>query len=667
MLRIVMKIITSLFTILLISHLSLHATGTTSTCTDNPSTQDLSSSVITESSGPIDIVALQGLDCAGNAIYAFKIKSLPLASQGILYLADGTTAVTVDQVLIGGQASSLKFDPADGFVGDVKFLYVAIDRNNGNIEDTTPATVTIPIRTGNGGGCQEPTSNDKVNDKIVNTVGAVDILNLDGQDCAGKDVEKFKIKSLPDANEGVLYMADGVSPVTVDQILTRAQANGLKFDPADGFVGDVKFTYAAIDDQNREDSSPATVTIPVIAEGNGGGCQEPTSEDKANDKILNTLPAVNILNLDGQDCAGKDVEKFKIKSLPDANEGVLYMADGVSPVTVDQILTRDQANGLKFDPADGFVGDVKFTYAAIDDQNREDSSPATVTIPVISGNGGNGGNCEEAPVTDDKRNFNISNRALAVEIIDLSGTDCAGNDVEKFKIVTLPDVASGRLYMADGITPVEVGQVLTGEEFRDLRFDPADGFVGEATFTYAAIDRNDREDETPATVTLPIVAGAGEACSENPTTNDIKNPMNIAHNLAAVDIVNLEGLNCAGEEVERFRIATLPTAEQGVLYMADGVTAVTVGQILTREEANGLRFDPTDNFVGDATFSYSAIDANNRIDTTPATVTIPVIHPNGAGDNCTCKAYETSVPSVTPIGLIVMFMLTLFIARRKFN
>ncbi len=640
-------------------------------CTEAPTSDDKANATLVNTLGAVDIIDLSGKACGGVVVEKFKIKSLPNANAGVLYMADGVTAVTVGQVLTQAEANGLKFDPADGFVGDATFTYAAIDCTNR--EDSSPATVTIPV---SGGACTEaPTSDDKANATLVNTLGAVDIIDLSGKACGGVVVEKFKIKSLPNANAGVLYMADGVTAVTVGQVLTQAEANGLKFDPADGFVGDATFTYAAIDCTNREDSSPATVTIPV----SGGACTEaPTSDDKANSKLLNTLGAVNILNLDGQNCAGKDVEKFKIKSLPNANAGVLYMADGVSPVTVGQILTRVEANGLKFDPADGFVGDATFTYAAIDEQDREDASPAIVRLPIIGGNGGGhpgGGSCTEAPNTEDKANSKLLNTLGAVNILNLDGQNCAGKDVEKFKIKSLPNANAGVLYMADGVSPVTVGQILTREEANGLKFDPADGFVGDATFTYAAIDEQDREDATPATVTLPITGGNGGVCHEAPTTDDIHNP-NLTHNLPAVNILNLNGQDCAGKDVENFRIITLPNANAGILYMADGVTPVKIGQLLTREEANGLRFDPADNFVGTANFTYVAIDANGRADETPATVTLPIINVTNGGngngcqvgdENCTCDTYESSVPASTPFGLMIMALLTLFIVRKSFK
>jgi hypothetical protein len=224
--------------------------------------------------------------------------------------------------------------------------------------------------------------------------------------------------------------------------------------------------------------------------------------------------------------------------------------------------------------------------------------------------------------------------------------------------------------MADGVTAVREGQVLTREEANGLRFNPVNGFVGDATFTYVAIDANNIADLTPATVTLPVTGGGhpgGGACAEAPTTDDKVNPR-LLNNLPAVNILNLSGKDCSGESVESFEIKTLPNQAHGILYMADGVTAVRVGQVLTREEANGLKFDPVDGFVGDASFTYVAIDANNIADPTPATVTIPLVDSNaGYDENCTCEAYESSIPTNSPFGLILMFLLTLVLVRHSFK
>jgi len=111
-----------------------------------------------------------------------------------------------------------------------------------------------------------PETDHKSNPKMLNTLGPVDILNLTGKDCKGGNVDEFKITSLPTAEQGVLYMEDGATPVTLNQNICASDADGLKFDPAEGFVGKATFTYASIDIDGDKDASPATFTIPVVGE-----------------------------------------------------------------------------------------------------------------------------------------------------------------------------------------------------------------------------------------------------------------------------------------------------------------------------------------------------------------------------------------------------------------
>ncbi|KIM04383.1 MAG: hypothetical protein KU29_10610, partial [Sulfurovum sp. FS06-10] len=104
-----------------------------------------------------------------------------------------------------------------------------------------------------------PETNDKNNRSIVNTSGATDIVDL-----SGINAELYILKTLPTEAMGVLSLADG-TVVSVGDILTQEEANGLKFTPNPKFVGTVIFTYAAIDSKGIEDTTPATVRIPVIA------------------------------------------------------------------------------------------------------------------------------------------------------------------------------------------------------------------------------------------------------------------------------------------------------------------------------------------------------------------------------------------------------------------
>ncbi len=365
------QFIMSIFLLLGATSTFSYATGTS----NNIITEDKTNTSMVNTLGATDIVDLSAYVNNSTAVISnFIIKSLPNASLGILYMADGTTVVRVGQQLTRLEADGLKFDPVESCTAtNALFTYVGV---SAGVEGTV-ATVTLPLTV--GAGCSATvTSDDKNNPKMLNTLDAVNILDLSGKDRNGDAVNRFIITSLPSVNQGVLYMADGTTSVQLNQTLTLAEANGLRFDPTAGFVGDVTFTYVALDD-NGIKSTNATVTIPLINPvGNA-----PIADDKVNPKMLNTLGAVNILDLSGKDSNGNVVRSFMITSLPSSNQGILYMADGRTPVRLNQTLTLVEANGLKFDPNINFVGDVKFTYMAID-TNGVKSSNATVTIPVVA-------------------------------------------------------------------------------------------------------------------------------------------------------------------------------------------------------------------------------------------------------------------------------------------
>ena len=109
---------------------------------------------------------------------------------------------------------------------------------------------------------------------------------------------------------------------------------------------------------------------------------ELSTDDIENPSVLNTLGPVEILNLSGYYNVGRDIERFKIVSLPDPLEGILYLEDGETRVQVNQILNTQEANTLYFDPNPDFVGDATFQYASVNSNNEVDPTPATVTIPV---------------------------------------------------------------------------------------------------------------------------------------------------------------------------------------------------------------------------------------------------------------------------------------------
>ena len=170
-------------------------------------------------------------------------------------------------------------------------------------------------------------------------------------------------------------------------------------------------------------------------------------------------------------------------------------------------------------------------------------------------------------------------------------------------------------------------------------------------------------------------------------TDDKLNPK-LLNTLPAVNILNLSGTDADGKEIKRFAIQTLPDGDAGILYLADGQTEVRVGQFLTIEESDNIRFDPNESFEGNATFTYSSVARNGAVDNSPATVTLPIVSAtsttveptvvtpivggaehNNTGcpvheeEDCSCEAYEASIPVFSKLGILLMMMLTVFMGN----
>jgi len=197
-------------------------------------------------------------------------------------------------------------------------------------------------------------------------LGAVNILDLSGKDKNGDAVNNFIITSLPDARQGVLYMADARTPVRLNQTLTLAEANGLRFDPNIDFVGDVKFTYVAVD-TNSIKSSNATVTIPVVASYN----TDIVTHDDVGVAHGNADPIViDVLANDTGTLAGATVRLVNTDGT--FTDEITVDGEGVWSVTED--------NMVIFTPVAPFVGTPTAMDYVVRDANGAMSNTSTVTI-----------------------------------------------------------------------------------------------------------------------------------------------------------------------------------------------------------------------------------------------------------------------------------------------
>ncbi|NEW84571.1 MAG: hypothetical protein GZ094_19695, partial [Mariniphaga sp.] len=107
-----------------------------------------------------------------------------------------------------------------------------------------------------------PEAVDVRNFPIQTGSGRSQILPLIGKDADGS-IANFIILTLPAASKGTLYL-NGIA-ITVNQVLTPANAQMLQFTPFNTFTGDCSFSFTVTDNQGLTDTSPASYIIPIVA------------------------------------------------------------------------------------------------------------------------------------------------------------------------------------------------------------------------------------------------------------------------------------------------------------------------------------------------------------------------------------------------------------------
>lgn len=111
------------------------------------------------------VPTLTGTDPEDPTVTKFKIVTLPLAAQGILYY--NNVAVTAGQIITGYDPTLLKFDPVDGPVA-MSFTYASVDK--ADKVDPTPAAATMTFAAGS-----VTISGTVINDKDKSAVGFTNI------------------------------------------------------------------------------------------------------------------------------------------------------------------------------------------------------------------------------------------------------------------------------------------------------------------------------------------------------------------------------------------------------------------------------------------------------------------------------------------------------------
>ena len=282
--------------------------------------------------------------------------------------------------------------------------------------------------------------------------------------------------------------------------------------------------------------------------------------------------------------------------------GEIHKADGTL-VTAGTVLTPADLPGLTYVPPaeyDGTVPAGNFSYTLTTADGRSNTGGTSITLSPLN----------DAPVATPGRASGNEDGSLP---ISLSGTDVDGRIVG-VTVTALP--AGGTLWLADGVTPVAVGQTITPEQAASLLYRPSADFHGDQTILFTVTD-NGGATSAPAAVSLTVVSvndlpqATGSGGSGNEDTP-------IAVHLGGVDV---DG------SVVAVTVTSLPA--NGTLYLADGITPVAAGSALTPAQAASLVFVPNHDFSGNVTIVFTLTDDQGGT-SAPASAVVTVLPVNDA-------------------------------------
>lgn len=580
------------------------------TVTMPPVAQNSSNAPINSSAAQTPVSPLMASDPQGAGVTGFTITTMPPVTEGTLYTCSNNTvpcsgsfmAVTTGQVLTPAQAQALYFDPAANFTGTTGFSFTA----TGPSGTGNTAHVSIPVVN------NAPTASSFTTGAAAQNSGNVQVPALSAADADGT-ITTYSITP-PAAAQGVLSY--GGTPMSGVTNVSPAQSATLHFTPATGFTGDAAIAFTAMDNNNNN-STPATVTIPVTVNGAMPSNLSPVTQNVTATPVNSNAGSTPVSPLSGTDPDGAIVS-FTIGTVPAPAIGILYAcSNGTFPcsgtltaISAGQSISPAQAATLQFDPADGNNSPAVFTYKATDNGGTQ-SNTGTITIPVYN-------NPPAAMTMLQPVSSNTTNARVAPPVANDADGTIAG-----FTLTAVPDAATeGSLYTCSNntvpctgsYTAITAGTALTPAQAAALTFSPVAGYEGTATAAYTATDNNGKVSNAAAmmlSVTGTIPVGASPvATGSNPTigANAGITPLGSTF-MSATD---------ADGSIASFNILSVPSASQGVYTYCSAPpsggcgTPLTTGTISAAQAAT-LSFEPDVTYHGAATLTFNATDNDGNV------------------------------------------------------
>ena len=341
----------------------------------------------------------------------------------------------------------------------------------------------------------------------------------------------------------------------------------------------------------------------------------PTTQDQSATTPEDTDATITLLA--GDPDAGA-VFAFRIPTPPGA--GQLLQFGSLTPLVAGDTVT-DALGRVVFRPAPDQFGSPYTTFTFIASDGFADSNESTVTVNVTPV-------ADTPSVTDVTTPENVQSTTPPGLVISRNAVD--GPEVTHFKITSLSPAGSGTLFQNDGVTPINTaaGQFITfAQGNAGLRFTPAPGFFGTATFNVQASIGGTEAGIGGGTAVAHILV---TAVADRPSVTDVTTLEDTQSTTPPGLVITRNTLD--GPEVTHFKVFGLTPG--GQLFLADGATPVNgagAGSFVTVAQGNaGLRYTPAPDYNGLATFQVRASIGGTDAGLGPqaATATITVVPVN---------------------------------------
>ncbi len=308
-----------------------------------------------------------------------------------------------------------------------------------------------------------------------------------------RDYKQFN--GVPDLYEtpNFIFLGDDTTSASgtfnLKQVVLQTDTR-VRFVPNANYNGTSDITFRAWDTTN----GTANGTTGVNASNNGGTSSFSNTSAKATITVnpVNDAPVVQAnktitLNEDASNTplnitAPTDVDgdslTITVTGLSDAIKGKVYLADGVTQVNNNQILTAAQLAGLVFSPVADANGSAGIFSYSVNDGTVSSSQSITFTVNSVN----------DAPVVQANKTIMLNEDASNTPLNITAPTDVDGDSLT-ITVTGLSDASKGKVYLAGGTTQINNNQILTAAQLAGLVFSPvADANGSAGSFSYSAND-----------------------------------------------------------------------------------------------------------------------------------------------------------------------------------